>query len=464
MTVQVQDHFTDVNGTALDAHTPDVDVVGGGWSEIIGTNWTIQSNTANTTAGDGTAAIDCGAADINLSCEADSNALSSAAIQSAGLCARLSDSLNFWAIIINDSGNSFRISEKNGGTYTDRASASVTINGGTLYTLTAQLSGQTITAQIDGGNEISYGSATLNETVTVHGIKARRPGDRIDDFLAETTGGGTEYTQSVGGSQASAGALARQANVVKAGSAASAGTVARLALKALAGAQASASTLVRQTNKLLAGAQAASGALLRQVIQFLAGAQATAGTLAQLVSKPLAATQPSEGALASVKVAVLTLSGAMASAGATARLALKALAGGQAAAGTLAHLVSKRLAGDQPSSGALAAVKVAVLSLAGTMASAGALVRQALKAVSGTQASGGALGFSVARLLSGDQASAGALSKLASRSVGGTLSSAGSLAAQVINALVRIVELLFGLRRRSMTFALSQRSIEFELN
>lgn len=190
MTTQVSDTFTDTNGTAIASHTPDVDVVGGGWTEVIGTDWTIQSNTANTTTLDGTASIDCGAADINLSCEADSNALSSAEIQSAGLCARLSDANNFWAIIINDIGNTFRISEKNGGTYTTRASASVTINGGTFYTLTAQLSGATITAQIDGANEISYGSATLNQTTTVHGIKARRPVDRIDDFLAETAAAG----------------------------------------------------------------------------------------------------------------------------------------------------------------------------------------------------------------------------------------------------------------------------------
>lgn len=190
MTIQVQDNFTDPNGTALDAHTPNVDVVGGGWSEVIGTDWTIQSNTANTAALDGTASIDCGEADINLSCEADSNALSSQQQQSAGLCARLSNSSNFWAIIINDIGNTFRIAEKNAGTYTTRASASVTINGGTFYTLTAQLSGATITAQIDGANEISYGSATLNQTTTVHGIKARRAADRIDDFLAETAAAG----------------------------------------------------------------------------------------------------------------------------------------------------------------------------------------------------------------------------------------------------------------------------------
>lgn len=190
MTVQVQDSFTDTDSTNLDAHTPDVDVVGGGWAEVIGTDWTIQSNHAEAGTLDATAAIDCGEADLNLSCEADSNALSAAQNQSAGLCARLSDSSNFWAIIINDNGNTFRIAEKNAGAYTTRASASVTITGGTYYTITAQLDGQTITAQLDDANEISYGSAALNETATVHGIKLRRGStDRIDDFLAETAAG-----------------------------------------------------------------------------------------------------------------------------------------------------------------------------------------------------------------------------------------------------------------------------------
>lgn len=190
MTVQVSDSFTDTTNTALDAHTPDTDVGGGGWTEVIGTDWTIQSNAANSGTADATASIDCGEADINLSCEADNSGLSDLAGQSAGLAARISNSSNFWAIVINDTGNTFRIAEKNAGTYTTRASASVTINSGTFYTLTAQLSGATITAQIDGANEISYGSASLNQTVTVHGIKTRRPFDRIDDFLAETAAAG----------------------------------------------------------------------------------------------------------------------------------------------------------------------------------------------------------------------------------------------------------------------------------
>jgi len=40
----VYDTFTDVNGTALNAHTPDKDSVGGGWSYDAGTAFTINAN------------------------------------------------------------------------------------------------------------------------------------------------------------------------------------------------------------------------------------------------------------------------------------------------------------------------------------------------------------------------------------------------------------------------------------
>jgi hypothetical protein len=40
----VVDSFTDVNGTLVSAHTPDVDVEGAGWSIVAGSDWTIESD------------------------------------------------------------------------------------------------------------------------------------------------------------------------------------------------------------------------------------------------------------------------------------------------------------------------------------------------------------------------------------------------------------------------------------
>lgn len=206
MTIQVADVFTDTDAVSLDAHTPTpTNTPGGAWSEVNG-NWDINGNRARLSANgtNGCAAIDCDFADGDLSLEAASQAANTATSQDAGLTARVSDGSNYWKIGINAQADAFRIVERNAATDTVRATASVTIDAGTFYTLTAQLSGQTITAQIEGGNEITYGSAALNETSQLHGLMMRLNTERVDDFSADDGAGGGAVNTETGGAQAPA--------------------------------------------------------------------------------------------------------------------------------------------------------------------------------------------------------------------------------------------------------------------
>ncbi len=63
--ILISDSFTDPDSTSLDAHTPDVDWIGGGWSITNGTN-TIQTNRSEPSVGGawGMSQIDVGVSDF----------------------------------------------------------------------------------------------------------------------------------------------------------------------------------------------------------------------------------------------------------------------------------------------------------------------------------------------------------------------------------------------------------------
>jgi hypothetical protein len=181
----VTDTFTDSNGTGLSSHTPDVDSVGGGWIEDFGSGADIQilSNKAEQTDNvptypGGVAFIDVGVADCSLSGVWRSNPTFGT---NGGMVVRATDKDNGWYIRLQNAGV-FEILERIAGSDTQRASVSPTVNLNTDYTITVQLSGTTITAQLDGGNEISYSSASFNQTETKHGIHLRRGGDKFDNL------------------------------------------------------------------------------------------------------------------------------------------------------------------------------------------------------------------------------------------------------------------------------------------
>lgn len=170
--------FTAANGTDLaTGYTPEV---GGVWTEQTG-NFDIQSNRANAqNAGLNYATVDVSISDgvvdsiINISAAGGTD--------NSGLLMRFTNTNNCWSLAANASANQLRLWEVNGGVATQRASTAVAIVTATDYDVRAIIYAQTIDGFLDGSNKITYGSATLNETITVHGIFLRDIGSQADNF------------------------------------------------------------------------------------------------------------------------------------------------------------------------------------------------------------------------------------------------------------------------------------------
>lgn len=178
MSVIVQDTFTDTDGTGLASHTPDVDTVGAGWS-VLSSTPVILSNRLD--PAEGQAMIDSGIADGIVRADVYGRQNGGA----VGPAFRVQDASNMWfAVIIFGATDNFYIFQRSGGSNTVRASTVVTVDLLTYYTIEVTLDGSSITATLDGGNEISFSSATL-ATETRHGYWNSSGGAYIDNFIVD---------------------------------------------------------------------------------------------------------------------------------------------------------------------------------------------------------------------------------------------------------------------------------------
>jgi len=164
--------FAASNGTSLDTITPEV---GTGWTEQSG-DWDIQSNKANPD-GAAIATVASGEADAAVDCTVNGGTSDNPAI-----VLRLSDTSNLWYLQADKANNQLELHEVNATVDTVRASAAATINDSTDYDLRAIADAQVIDGYLDGGNRISYASASLNETVENHGIRAETSLGQFDNF------------------------------------------------------------------------------------------------------------------------------------------------------------------------------------------------------------------------------------------------------------------------------------------
>lgn len=180
VTTYVEDTFTDTNGTALTSHTPDTDTVGTGW-EAVTNLFDIQSNKATTNSGsDNVAVIDSGQADCTIRVTANYDTSN----KYPAIMFRVTDADNMW-YAQNTNQLTFEMVERTGGSNTSRASVSKSFSGGVDYDYDVILSGNSITAHIDGGSEITYSSAVRN-TVTKHGIRAFQTETVFDNFSVKS--------------------------------------------------------------------------------------------------------------------------------------------------------------------------------------------------------------------------------------------------------------------------------------
>lgn len=200
MTVYLYDTFTDTNGTLLTAHTMDI---GGGWTKQNSAQggaptYSIQSNqsqpgsglygvyTADATVADGTLTVD-----LPVFLSATNNYI-------GGVVVRWTDTSHYWFIVIEQDGFGYYLAiYQENGSATTRASTNFVSNpNGTTVTLTIVLSGTTISATTNTGENATYSSATQGQTDTLMGLwsyddtHSYTPGAPQDNFKFEVAGGG----------------------------------------------------------------------------------------------------------------------------------------------------------------------------------------------------------------------------------------------------------------------------------
>lgn len=171
----IYDTFTDSDGVALPSHTiAPTNTPATSWSAQSGTA-TISSNRAISSSSPAIYTVNAGQFNVTVSLTGNLQGPGG----SIGVVLRWTNSSNFW--FVRFTGTGFGIFEVNGGTQTQRASTSVSLLAGTDYPLVVVASGTSITATVNGGNQISYNNATLNQTVTTHGLRFSL-NDVVDNF------------------------------------------------------------------------------------------------------------------------------------------------------------------------------------------------------------------------------------------------------------------------------------------
>jgi len=185
----IYDTFTDTNGTALTAHTPDI-VPGGSSYAMHNGALEIQSNKLQLPSGTNTAYanINSGASDVTVSVD-----YVSGQIATNDLCyqfGRYTDATHYWYTTFGKSAGVayWTLRERNGGVSV-RATGSPSFADNTLYVVQTVFSGTSITSYVDAAS-ISY-SSSFNQNATYVGPGAGNLGaitnnNTQDEFTVTT--------------------------------------------------------------------------------------------------------------------------------------------------------------------------------------------------------------------------------------------------------------------------------------
>ena len=172
-TTLVLDTFTD-NSVALDLHTPDIDVVGGGWTEYIGDLRCINDKLTTNGLVLHLGGIETNESDVTVQLTALDHITSGVQIEF-----RLVDSDNFWQANLENGKFGHRIA----GVFTemgDIGTPKVVPNTGRVI-----CNGDSITFEAETGLSVTINDSTF-QTATIHGV--RMPADALfaDDFSVTT--------------------------------------------------------------------------------------------------------------------------------------------------------------------------------------------------------------------------------------------------------------------------------------
>ena len=178
----IYDLFTGDNGTSLDAHGsdtagPDSQPVGSLTGVEQSADWDIQTNRANPD-GAGLHTWELGKANIFFFLKVNGGTAGG-----PGMVMRYTDMDNYWYLQADRANNRLEIHEVNATVDTVRANAAVAINDSTDYIISGYCHGQEIRCFIGGLNMIVYGSATLNQGATKHGLFSDNSDCKFDNLL-----------------------------------------------------------------------------------------------------------------------------------------------------------------------------------------------------------------------------------------------------------------------------------------
>jgi hypothetical protein len=184
----VLDSFSDADGVNLPNHNPDLAPTGSAWSNA---NLGISGNQAHYLTGANRQfdVIETGLSDcrISLRCCQDANGVyTSGSEYRSGIIARFSGAGNFWRIVFHPVGG-FAIYEVNAGVTVIRASTAFTSGYGVFHTVSAELKGESILAEIDGQYALRFDLANFNREASKHGLTLAYSGavPAADDFRVE---------------------------------------------------------------------------------------------------------------------------------------------------------------------------------------------------------------------------------------------------------------------------------------
>lgn len=178
----VSDTFSSADGTNINGKLPNIGVGSDAWSVLIGTMETMSGRLLCTGSigafAEWTCVIESGQGDVTVSAKLQINTSGT----DSCLVLRATDVNNYWLIQIIDTG-AVNIYKKVAGTFSSLlATASLTITDGVDYTVSAQFSGNVLTATVNGSHLITY-TDSFNNTATKHGFRFGNTANQADNFL-----------------------------------------------------------------------------------------------------------------------------------------------------------------------------------------------------------------------------------------------------------------------------------------
>lgn len=175
---RLYDDFNNPNGIVLNGKRLKK---GGTWTTVlgVGATWDVQNGRARLLKGSGSR--DFAWAEANVSEGTVECTVNAGVGCTPGVSGRVTDENNQWDIRFHPGGSTFSIFERNASVFTERAFVSVASTAGTDNKVKAVFSGTTITATLNGGSEISYGSASFNQTATKFGLHSLNDATGVTD-------------------------------------------------------------------------------------------------------------------------------------------------------------------------------------------------------------------------------------------------------------------------------------------